>query len=35
LDKGVLVEEGTHRELKDKDGAYARLLAAQARDVEG
>ena len=35
LDEGRLVEEGTHATLIGGAGVYARLMAAQARDVGG
>src|SRR5712691_10065501 len=35
LDEGRLVEEGTHAALIGGTGVYARLMAAQARDVGG
>jgi len=32
LDRGRIVEEGTHRELLERNGAYARLHALQFRE---
>ena len=34
LDRGVVVEEGSHDELMAKEGAYHRLYEAQARNVD-
>ncbi len=34
LDRGVVVEEGSHEELMAKEGAYHRLYEAQARNVD-
>lgn len=34
LDRGVVVEEGTHDELMAREGAYHRLYEAQARNVD-
>ena len=31
LDQGLLIEDGTHAELMDKDGQYARLFSLQAQ----
>jgi subfamily B ATP-binding cassette protein MsbA len=33
LDKGCIVQQGTHRELVDQGGLYARLYSMQFRDV--
>lgn len=35
LDRGVVVEEGSHDELMAREGAYYRLYQAQARNVDG
>ena len=35
LDRGVVVEEGSHDELMAREGAYHRLYEAQARNVDG
>lgn len=35
LDRGIVVEEGSHDELMTRDGAYRRLYEAQARNVDG
>jgi len=35
LDEGRLVEQGTHRDLLGRGGAYARLMSAQAMDGAG
>ena len=34
LDKGVVVERGTHREMIQHDGAYRRLIEERSREVE-
>jgi ATP-binding cassette subfamily B protein len=34
LDRGVVVEEGSHDELMAREGAYHRLYEAQARNVD-
>jgi len=34
MDRGVVVEEGAHDELMAKEGAYNRLVQAQARNVD-
>ena len=34
MDRGVVVEEGAHDELMAKEGAYYRLVQAQARNVD-
>jgi ATP-binding cassette subfamily B protein len=34
LDRGVVVEEGGHDELMEREGAYFRLYQAQARNVD-
>jgi len=34
MDRGQLVEQGTHAELLEADGAYARLYARQADDLD-
>lgn len=34
MDRGVVVEEGGHNELMAKEGAYYRLVQAQARNVD-
>jgi ATP-binding cassette, subfamily B, bacterial len=34
LDRGVVVEEGTHEQLMAREGAYHRLYEAQARNVD-
>ena len=34
MDRGVVVEEGGHDELMAKEGAYYRLVQAQARNVD-
>jgi ATP-binding cassette subfamily B protein len=34
LDRGQVVEEGTHDELMAREGAYHRLYEAQARNVD-
>ena len=34
LDRGVVVEEGSHDELMAREGAYFRLYEAQARNVD-
>lgn len=33
LDRGVVVEEGSHDVLMEREGAYYRLYQAQARNV--
>jgi ATP-binding cassette subfamily B protein len=35
LDRGVVVEQGSHDELMAREGAYYRLYEAQARNVDG
>ena len=34
LDKGVVVERGTHREMIQHDGAYRRLIEERSQEVE-
>jgi ATP-binding cassette subfamily B protein len=34
MDKGSIVESGTHQELLDKNGVYSHMWAVQARKVK-
>ena len=35
LDRGKVVQRGTHEEMRDVDGPYARLIEAQAHQEPG